>query len=58
MAVARRGDLNGDYRLNMHDIQLLFHAWGQAPAGSQADLNSDGYVNFVDFWILRLLIKG
>jgi len=41
------GDLNNDSQVNSQDIQLLLSKY--STNDSQADLNSDGKVNGVDF---------
>ena len=58
LGVARRGDQNGDYRLDAHDVALLWQAFGPAPAGSPADLDGDSDVDLRDFQILRSLIRS
>ncbi len=47
---AGRGDLNGDGKINLADLNLLMAAWGKS--NSSADFNSDGTVDLKDLNIL------
>lgn len=51
-------DLNQDGQVNSQDLVVLLQNWGSSPANPQADLNSDGLVNGLDFEKLRKLISG
>jgi probable HAF family extracellular repeat protein len=48
------GDLDGNCRVGIVDFLRLLAWWGACPAGLDclADLNDDGIVNELDFWIL------
>lgn len=47
---SKKGDLNGDGKVNLVDFSILLVHWGTSFA--LADLNGDGVVNLVDFSIL------
>lgn len=49
-------DLNNDGEVNFQDLTVLLQNWGVSPANPQADLNSDGIVNGMDFEKLRTLV--
>lgn len=51
-----RGDLNNDGNIDAQDIKILLQNWGDSPSIPKADLNSDGIVNGIDFWIMVKLI--
>lgn len=42
------GDVNGDGKVNFHDLMLVLDAFGLSSTGLAEDLNSDGIVNFLD----------
>lgn len=50
------GDVDGDYHVNVLDLQAVVMAWGKALGGSgfnqEADLNGDGYINVGDLQVL------
>ena len=46
----KRGDLNGDSRINIRDLSILISRWGTS--GGIADINGDGRVNIRDLSIL------
>ena len=53
------GDLNGDFRVNDSDINLLVANYGMAsPTHADGDLNGDGQINnadidlmFAQYWL-------
>ena len=51
-----RGDLNNDNQVNSQDIKILLQNWGDSPSIPEADLNSDGIVNGIDFGIMVKLM--
>ena len=46
----KKGDLNGDGRINIRDLSILISRWGTS--GGVADINGDGRVNIRDLSIL------
>ncbi|MCH8821292.1 hypothetical protein IID23_02090 [Patescibacteria group bacterium] len=46
----KRGDLNGDSKINIRDLSILISRWGTS--GGVADINGDGRVNIRDLSIL------
>jgi hypothetical protein len=52
------GDLNGDFRVDSEDLNLLAEAYGSKAGGAQwdanADINRDGVVGLLDLTILAL----
>ncbi|MCH8821852.1 hypothetical protein IID23_05035, partial [Patescibacteria group bacterium] len=46
----KKGDLNGDGRINIRDLSILISRWGTK--GGVADINGDGRVNIRDLSIL------
>jgi uncharacterized membrane protein len=48
------GDLDGDCRVGVVDFLRLLAGWGVCPGGLEcpADLNNDGIVDQLDFWVL------
>lgn len=48
------GDLDGDCRVGVVGLLRLLTDWGARPGGLEcpADLNNDGLVHALDFWIL------
>lgn len=50
--VARKGDGNGDGKVNLVDYSVVAYWYGRANPPTKADLNNDGRVNLVDLSIL------
>ncbi len=49
----KKGDLNGDGKVNITDLSILLTNWGKPnPTPAQGDLNGDGKINISDLSIL------
>lgn len=56
--VSKKGDFNGDCRVNIIDFSILAHWYGRPTSEPAIDMNNDGKVDLKDFSILAFYWSG